>query len=164
MKHYVNIGEVIWAEAGHSAWMVLGSCIAIVMYVPDLQIGTVCHAQLPGQLMKQAVRPHKLSGLNQYFLSRNSKHVAQAYADMLYFFDQRKIERQKIQVKLFGGASKHNIQHQGKTIGQQNIEVAKQLIKKDQLKLIYEDVAGVASRRLIIDFTNGNIEIRYLQN
>ncbi|MBU3917404.1 chemotaxis protein CheD [bacterium] len=61
--------------------------------------------------------------------------------------------------KVFGGANVvSSIRHQ---IGEQNIQMAKQILAENNIEIVAEDTGGFKSRFIHFDTSNGKVTIRY---
>jgi chemotaxis protein CheD len=143
-KIHLNIGEVYITQEPSVIWTILGSCISIVFFNKRLQIGGICHAQLPDQKHRnescKKTCPVKCSRKSKN--SEPFKFVTCSAQYMLEQFNQYGIQNREIEVKLFGGANVFQTNGTAKTIGSQNLKVAMEFIQKYNLHLVNQHIGG----------------------
>jgi chemotaxis protein CheD len=79
---------------------------------------------------------------------------------MLKIFKKAKIPRRNIVVKLFGGSELMNVGHNtdsNTSIGSRNIEAAKKIIEKEELRVVAHDLGGESSRKIIFVTNTGEV-------
>lgn len=164
-------GEVYFGDRNTRIRTVLGSCVAITMWHPGLQIGGMCHYMLPsrhlgGQMLHCRIRNSPVN-----FPSRrktNKKPLDGKYADealeMMFSEIQRNGTRaSEYQIKLFGGGNMFSVTTKPRTqgVGLKNIEIVSQLLAHHGLKVSAEHLGGVGHRNLIFDIGNGHVWMRH---
>ena len=85
---------------------------------------------------------------------------------MVKLFDENKLKRSEIEVKVFGGADMFSMRLGGKnsiSVGRQNIEIAQQTLEKAGMRVIAMDVGGTAGRKLFFDTATGEVLMKRLQ-
>jgi chemotaxis protein CheD len=146
---YLKPGELMCPERPLVVSTILGSCLAITMYSPRLSLGGMCHAVLPSS-----------SG------ERSMKYIDQAFAYMLQHFARLGVGREKIEVKLFGGAdtlrttTRQVRAPQTATIGRQNIVTARAMIEREGLRLAASDLGGSLGRKILFYSHTGEIFLK----
>jgi len=147
-KMYLKPGELVLTEEMIMVTTVLGSCISVTMFHPPSGIAAICHAMLP-----------RGAG------STSFKYVDTAVHHMAAYFSRRKIRREKIQVKLFGGADMFNSGRptvRNLTVGWQNIATANQCLQALGLSPSSTDVGGKQGRKLIFTTDTGAVFLKKL--
>jgi len=146
----VGIGEI--AVSNHSVetikTMALGSCVALVMYSPELEAAGLAHVALPDSRIRQG----KTRNLPGYFADR-------AFPYMLAKFKQMGIaDPSELLVKLTGGAS---ILDPGGVfnIGARNVHTLRKLIARHKMTLVGTDVGENFSRTVWVETKTGNLYI-----
>jgi len=130
---------------------VLGSCISVIMYDTEKQISMMSHNIMPSCGKSSACNGD---------CSNVYKYVGCSLKQMLKVVDSVKIPRSNIIVKLFGGSELMNSGHNGESmisIGSRNIEAAKKIIEKEELRLVAQDLGGVSSRKIIFVTHTGEV-------
>jgi chemotaxis protein CheD len=146
---YLKPGELMCPERPLVVSTILGSCLAITMYSPRLSLGGMCHAVLP-------------SGNGE----KNMKYLDQAFAFMLQHFARLGVDREKIEVKLFGGADTLSTAPRQVraaemvTIGRQNIVTARAMIEREGLRLAASDLGGRLGRKILFYSHTGEIFLK----
>ena len=153
-SNYLGIGDMVFGTGPNTITTVLGSCVAITMYDPSQQIGAICHSALP-----KCTAAHKChSGCG-----KAGKHVECAVRVMLQQFSDQHIPKEKIQVKIFGGANMFSQVDQKDPcclIGAQNEETARRVISQEGLTIEAEDTGGQCGRRIIFDISTGKVRVQ----
>ena len=161
-KIHLNIGEVYITQTPTIVWTILGSCIAIVFYNRRLQTGGICHAQLPEK------RTHydsckKTCPIRCTYKKTDRerfKYVTCAAQFMLEQFYSFGIQKNEIDVKLFGGANVFRAKDVSKTIGTQNLKVATDFIQQHKLNLISKHTGGNAGVTIYFHTHTGKVFLR----
>ena len=125
----------------------LGSCLGLMVYDPEVQIGGLLHAMLPLSkinLEKAEANPFMFvdTGVTKLF-------------SKLYELGGKK---SRFKVKAAGCASPLGKNEMFK-IGERNYLVLKKLLWKNNVLITAEDIGGTASRTVYFDLSKGNITI-----
>jgi chemotaxis protein CheD len=174
-EHTIEIflmqGEVYFGDRDTRIRTVLGSCVAITMWHPDLLIGGMCHCLLPsrhpgGQKVHSRIKNSPID-----FPSRratNQKEFDGTYVDEALELMFSQIQRsgtqvREYQIKLFGGGNMFPDIHQpgAQPVGLKNIEIVSQLLAFHGLKVSAEHLGGMGHRNLIFDISNGHVWMRH---
>lgn len=86
---YLKPGELFVSRESAIVSTVLGSCVSVTMFSPELRMGAICHALLPVE---------NSSG-------ESFRYVDTSILSMLEEFGRHGISRTRLEVKLFGGSS-----------------------------------------------------------
>lgn len=116
---------------------VLGSCVAACIRDPLVGVGGLNHFMLPGE------RHGHLTGEASRYNEMRYGHFAmeKLLNDVLSHGGLR----ERLEVKLFGGAS---MMASTIRIGDDNAEFAKEFVQKERLKLVSSDLGGEHGRRI----------------
>lgn len=147
-KMYLKPGELVLTEEAIMVTTVLGSCISVTMFHPESGIAAICHAMLP-----------RGAG------STSFKYVDTAVHHMAAYFLRRKVRRDELQAKLFGGADMFNSSRpsvRNLTVGWQNIATATQCLQALGLTPSATDVGGKQGRKLIFTTDTGTVFLKKL--
>jgi chemotaxis protein CheD len=145
---YLKPGEMYFAETPAQVITVLGSCVTIILHHRRLRLGAICHALLPAGACDE-------DGL---------RYLNCAMHEMLDLFLIRGIPGREIEAKLFGGGDVlMSSGSGGKTVGQQNIEAALELVENESLKLISCDLGGVSGRKISFRTDTGQVLLKRLK-
>lgn len=164
--HYTRInlnpGELYIATEPTLVWTLLGSCVAISFYNARLRIGAICHAQVA----EERHREYRCSDFCPHPCfaeapdSNRFKYVACSIRYMYERFTQFGISGHEITVKLFGGANMFSVHQTMKSVGEENIEVARKMINDFGLRLVKESVGGKSGRTLYFYSDTGEILLK----
>jgi chemotaxis protein CheD len=145
-KLYLKPGELLIIDEPMIVTTVLGSCISVTMFHQQTGTAAICHAMMPG-------------GRD----SISFKYVDASIHQMVKYFLHRKVQLEKIQVKLFGGADmfKSIVSEIPKlTVGRQNISAAIHCLKEYGLVPTASDVGGWKGRKLIFKTDTGIVLLK----
>ena len=161
---HLGIGMVEITTGTGKIWTVLGSCVAIVFFNPRTKTGAICHAQLPER------NPHSNkcsdSCTNPCFDDQPEdneyKYVSCCFNYMLKTFNGKGIRNNEILCGIYGGSSIFGHYSENGTIGSNNTDIARKLIKKHKIKLFNDQTEGNQGRKIIFDAQTGEVEVRLL--
>ncbi len=154
---YLKSGELHFSEKPSSVMTVLGSCLSVTMFHRKARVGAICHGLLP------KCRERALCGRP---CAEQAKYVECAILMMVKLFDENKLKRSELEVKVFGGADMFSMRLGGRnsiSVGRQNIEIARQTLEKAGLRVIAMDVGGAAGRKLFFNTATGDVLMKRLQ-
>ena len=146
---HLNPGEFYFGGGRTQVQTLLGSCVAITVWHPDLHIGGMCHYLLPSR------------GKNQQL---SSGHFADEAMEL--FKEQLRktgTTASQYEVKLFGGGNMF------KALGQENntLNVAKnnvlmgvELLRRNGFAIKAQDVGGDVYRTVYLDLWSGDAWVR----
>ncbi|MEW6520252.1 MAG: chemotaxis protein CheD [Thermodesulfobacteriota bacterium] len=154
-RYYLKPGELFAGEEAALVKTVLGSCVAVTMFSPRCQVGTLCHSMLPSCRNENPC----VGGCQD-----GPRYVDCAIRRMLEWFHTRGIGRDEIEVKVFGGsdmfAGPRDSEYKG--IGRQNIDMALQTLEQEGLRLAASDVGGPRGRKIIFKSYSGEVFLKRL--
>ena len=121
----------------------LGSCIGICLYDSVTKVGALIHIMLP--LNMETGRTHPM------------KYADTGIRETLKLMESMGASRTRITAKIAGGAKMFEIVGGGSlgNVGQRNIESVHMVLKRENIKLLKEDVGGTVARTLSFDVSNG---------
>lgn len=126
----------------------LGSCIGLCFHDPRLRLGALLHIMLP--LNMETGRSHPL------------KYADTGIKETLRAMESRGALRSRITVKIAGGAKMFEVSGNGGlgNIGQRNIESVHAVLRRENIRLLAENVGGTVARTLLFDVVTGQGCIR----
>ena len=126
----------------------LGSCIGLCFHDPKLRLGALLHIMLP--LNMEAGRTHPL------------KYADTGIKETLKQMEAKGASRSRMTVKIAGGAKMFEITGSSGlgNIGQRNIESVHAVLRRENIRLLAEDVGGTVARTLLFDVVTGQGCIR----
>ena len=126
----------------------LGSCLGLCFHDPRLRMGALLHIMLP--LNMEAGRTHPL------------KYADTGIRETLRQMEAKGASRSRMTVKIAGGAKMFEVTGGSGlgNIGQRNIESVHAVLKRENIRLLAEEVGGKVARTLLFDVVSGQGCIR----
>lgn len=146
---FLKPGEVIVSPNPILVSTVLGSCIAVTMYSPEMRVGAICHAMLPNNLKQDADLLYVDSAVH-YLYHRMTEYGG----------------RTDLVIKLFGGAqvlAGGYSTSTRKSVGEQNVIQAKITLEQLGLRIAKTDIGGKLGRKLFFSIKTGDVYLRKLK-
>lgn len=143
-KQIIGIADMKMAKGtGTLITYALGSCIGICLYDAVTKVGALIHIMLP--LNMETGRTHPM------------KYADTGIRETLKMMESLGASRSRITAKIAGGAKMFEISGGGSlgNVGQRNIESVYMVLKRENIKLLKEDVGGTIARTLSFDVSNG---------
>ena len=121
----------------------LGSCIGLCFHDPRLRLGALLHIMLP--INMETGRTHPL------------KYADTGIRETLKQMEARGAMRSRMTVKIAGGAKMFEIAGGSGlgNIGQRNIESVNAILKRENIRLLAQEVGGKVARTLFFDVGSG---------
>ena len=147
-KLIVGIADMKMAEKGERLiTYALGSCIGICLYDPQIKLAAMVHIMLP--INMEAGRKNTFKYADTGIRETLNQMVAKGAV------------KGRITAKIAGGARMFEVN--GGTlgsIGQRNSESVHQVLRRENIRLLWEDVGGKVARTMEFDSATGNGIIR----
>ncbi|HOV80824.1 MAG TPA: chemotaxis protein CheD [Bacillota bacterium] len=127
----------------------LGSCVGVSLYDPATKVGGLLHIMLPDSTQFNSIaKPAKFADLGIPLLVQEIKKYGGRVNGL--------------QAKLAGGAQMFTglSDKLVLNIGERNINMARQTLKKIGIKIVAEEVGGNKGRTMILDTISGLVTIR----
>ena len=125
----------------------LGSCIGICLYDPRIRLGAMIHIMLP--LNMEAGRKNVM------------KYADTGIRETIKQMEAKGAVRSRIVAKIAGGAKMFEVNGGSLgNIGQRNIESVHLNLKREQIRIIKEDVGGDIARTMFFDVATGMCRVR----
>lgn len=154
---YLQPGDIYVACRPAILKTVLGSCVGVTFWSPQLRIGALCHAVLPR-------RP---PGLPPDRTAENYRYVDHCITDLIGQLEGLGASRGKLQVKLFGGADVLPVRPDAsvrETVGRQNRRTARQVLEDEGVTIFASDLGGTLGRTIQFHTGTGEVLVRRLAN
>jgi len=147
---FLHPGEWKFADQRFVISTLLGSCVSIVLWHPQLQLGGMCHYLLPRRG------------------ERGSNTLSARYGDEAMLLLLREVlatgrPLREFQVKLIGGAAilaTMDADVFGNDIAMRNVDMARQLARQLGLDVQAEDMGGNSPRMVVFDVQSGDVWVR----
>ncbi len=146
---YLKPGELYFVRQPTIVVTIVGSCIAVTMFHSYFKVGTICHSLLPYG-----------NGDNGF------KYVDCSIRRMVREYDFQGIQRDEIEVKLFGGSDMFTVTERISarlTVGHENIRAAENVLREENLKILNRDTGGVRGRKLYFNTDTGEVFLKRLK-
>ncbi|MCC5862612.1 MAG: chemoreceptor glutamine deamidase CheD [Gammaproteobacteria bacterium] len=138
------------ATADEVIGTLLGSCVAACIHDPVRGLGGMNHFLLP------EAGPHEESSA---LVSSGARYGAFAMESLINALLGRGASRQRLQVKLFGGA---RVLARLSDVGARNIDFVRRYVALEELPVISEDLGGEQPRKLLMYPATGRVLVRRL--
>ncbi len=149
---FLQPGEFYFGDRETRIRTILGSCVAITMWHPRLQIGGMCHYMLP-----------------QNKRNPDSKDLDGKYAQdaMQMFLREIKAARTRpwdYEVKMFGGGNQFP-DHDTSVfaVPDRNIELGRRLLAENEFTVKSEHMGGVGHRNVMFDVWSGDVWVKHVE-
>ena len=147
-KLIVGIADMKMAQKGERLiTYAMGSCIGICLYDPQIKLAAMVHIMLP--INMEAGRKNTF------------KYADTGIRETLNQMVAKGAMKGRITAKIAGGARMFEVS--GGTlgsIGQRNSESVHQVLRRENIRLLWEDVGGKVARTMEFDSATGNGIIR----
>ncbi len=122
----------------------LGSCVAIILYNNFLRKGALIHAMLPAPRSSSPDNP--------------LKYVVTSVPLALSKLSEIGVSKRNLVAALIGGANilRHSTMM---NIGERNVKMAKEVLRKENIPIVAEDVGGFSSRSVFFDLEEAVIYV-----
>lgn len=153
-ERYIEIflrpGDVYFGEHGTRIRTILGSCVSLVVWHPQLRVGGMCHYMLPGRM---SVAPAPLDG----------RYANEAMEMLLLDIYKVGAPVKEYRLKIIGGGNMFPGIHrtQSHHIGSKNVQRARELSARHGFECVSEHVEGSGHRYLIFDVWSGVVSLRH---
>lgn len=147
---FIHPGEYEFADRNFRVRTTLGSCVAIVMWHPQRQLGGMCHFMLPSRERQPG---QALSG----------KYADEAIELMLSRIAALGTRPSEYVIKLFGGGNMFACSsRQPASVSTRNVEAARRLVAEQGLRLKSESLGGSGYRNIVLDIACGDVWVRHV--
>jgi chemotaxis protein CheD len=148
-------GEIYLGKGPAVVITILGSCVSVTMRHAKSGISAICHGLLPSCVKEKFCKelcPDKF------------KFVECSIRKMLDKLDSCGIDREGIEVKMFGGADMFGVQsdRMSKTVGRENVRIAYKTIESEGLKIVAFDTGGTQGRKIMFFTHTGDVFLKRL--
>jgi chemotaxis protein CheD len=142
---FIHAGEIEIDRAPASIVTILGSCVSVCLYD----------------------KKHHIGGMNHYLLptwhaqgSEAFKYGNIAIPTLIEIMLDRGSNIRTLEAKVFGGASV-DMNYDRMMIGQQNIDIAKEILDQYKIMIVAQDVGGEHARRIQFNLKCGKVKMFY---
>jgi chemotaxis protein CheD len=156
-QHYLKPAEAIILTGEATVTTVLGSCISVTFFHPAPRFAAIIHGVLPFVPKTQSGAPNDIENIFKY--------VDSSIQYIVKRLQEKGVDTQKMQVKVFGGADV--LGHPCRSsisVGQKNIASAMITLAEMGINVTATDVGGTKGRKLIFHTQTGYIFLKRLHS
>ena len=146
--HFLYPAELYVSKAPYQINTILGSCVAVCLFDPILNIGGMNHFMLPYWNGQGLASPKYGNIANEKLLDK-----------MLSLG----CNKNNLKAKMFGGGEVIETQIVQFHIGARNIEVAKLFLEEKKIPIISSSVGGKLGRKIEFFTLSGEVRQKYVQ-
>lgn len=143
---FIHVGQIYVDTHPSAISTVLGSCVAVCLYDAKLGIGGMNHYLLP---------LWNGNGL------QSPKFGNIAIPKLIEAMVEAGSSVNRMEAKIFGGASMSIGVSEAMMIGQKNILVAREILQEYRITVAAEDVGGQNGRKIQLDLARGKVLLKY---
>ncbi len=144
-NHYLYPGALFVHPEPHLVTTVLGSCVAVCLWDPRQLIGGLNHYLLPLWNGEGLPTP------------RYGSVAIPRLVERLTEFGAR---RERLQAKIFGGASMWKSNEGLLAVGERNVSLARHLLEELRIPILGSDVGGMQGRKIVFNGLTGEVLLR----
>ncbi|MBD3166809.1 hypothetical protein GF324_09435 [bacterium] len=142
--YFLKPGFIFFAAEPTMILSVLGSSVAITLYDPVRRIGGMNHYIYP-RLEEQA--------------RATALYAQPATLQLLRMFRRTGSPLQHLQAHLMGGAYKPGAAAEIRKLGEQNVDIARDMLKRYQIPILGTDTGGPWGRKIVFNSATGEVVI-----
>ena len=146
-KHFLYPGAIYMSTEPALVTTILGSCVAICLYDPILQIGGINHYMLPLWNGQGLASP-------RYGNIAIEKLIANIIA--------LGSKKENLKAKIFGGAEIIATSVNQFMIGKRNIIIAKEILHEENIPIVSSSTGGKLGRKIIFNTETGEVRQKYV--
>ena len=145
-------GELFVGDAGFQSRKILGSCVSITLWHPQLRVGGMSHFLLPTR--------GKTVSVDAF----DGRYGDEALELMCRDLKAAGANPKQCQAKIFGGGNMfpgnqhaRGQQARGLSVGRRNGEAARALLHQYGIEVVTESLFGIGHRQIIFDVSKGDV-------
>jgi len=148
ISEYFLFPSTLFAARGpHRVQTILGSCIGVCLFDCRMKFGGINHYMMPWWNGRDLPSP-KYGDVAIDRLIEKMVALGGSERDMV--------------AKIFGGANQLTFR-KGFDIGEQNVSLARDLLKKHEIKIVGENVGGDRGRKIVFHTDTGQVFMKFLE-
>jgi len=142
---YLHAGDLYASQQASQITTILGSCVSVCLWDRLTRVAGINHFMLPNDFGEQS---QTLRYAN-YSMTELLRQIAELGAD-----------RRRLEAKVFGGASVLASAQSGRDLGAKNVDVARERLRQERIKITAEDVGGMHGRKLVFRTWDGSVLLK----
>jgi len=149
MKNHISIhiGEYYASSEPAVIHTVLGSCVTVCLFDPLNRVGGMNHILMPGKVDMKCFNSAARYGVNAMELLINRIMTLGG-------------DRCGLVAKVFGGAHVISAISRENGMGRKNVEFAFEFLKKEEIRIISQDLGGTDSRKIFFHTDTGDVFLK----
>ena len=145
---FLHPGHMFVSDEPTSVTTILGSCVAVCLWDTARRIGGINHYLLAHRVGQKR---------------RSLQFGSVAIARLINALEQLGSNQGNLEAKIFGGACViGNPRNDTLHLGAKNVEVARKLLKTENIRIVVEDVGGKRARKLVFHTDTGTVWLKKL--
>ena len=143
---YVHVGQLFVSAQRVTVSTILGSCVSVCLWDPTTGAGGLNHFLLP-QCVENGISSPRFGNVAIHRLLEELGALGSP--------------AHRLKAKVFGGASVLDaFQSPQTSLGMQNVELARRLLRETGIPVVAEDVGGAQGRKLVFQTSDGTAWVR----
>ncbi len=135
-EYFLNSGYIYVPQAPTLISTVLGSCVSVCLWDRRLEYGGMNHFLYPS--------------------TRNPRQATARYGNvatgvLIRLFVEEGSRKEDLEAQIFGGAFALDGSPKVQEVSEQNVAVAKDILRKNGISVVSEDTGGVKGRKLVFN-------------
>jgi len=144
---HLHPGQIFVASEPASVMTILGSCVAVCLWDPLMRVAGINHFLLPNLPLSS---------------NRDARYGNTAMERLIADVISRGASKHRLVAKVFGGANVILAFQPKKSIGLQNVEMAREVLALHGIRIEAEETGGSRGRKLHFDTATGAVRIKEL--
>ncbi|MEN8118928.1 MAG: chemotaxis protein CheD [Bacteroidota bacterium] len=146
-KHFLYPGAIYVSPEPSMITTILGSCVAICLYDPVLQVGGMNHFMLPLWNGQGLASP---------------RYGNIAIDKLIHNLEALGSSKSNIRAKVFGGAEIIATNISQFMIGERNIRLAKDILHEEGIPIVSSSTSGKLGRKIIFNTQTGEVRQKFV--
>lgn len=149
MRLFLDIGEMIISNSEEDyVSTVLGSCVSVCLYSNEFRVGGIIHYLLPDEVITKNLK-------NELYFGNLAIPIL--INEMLA---KTGLQSSQLTAKIIGGS---NSIHHEFSVGEMNIEIAKEILDNYKIPVIGEHVGSTLSRKVRFFPVSGRLQVKAIE-
>ncbi len=143
-QFYLDPGYIYLSKTPINLYAVLGSCVAVCIWDKRLKIGGMSHYLYP-----KAPSREKMT----------SKYGDVAVLSLIRMMEKAGANRESMYAQIVGGAHPPFLKGNWRSLGGENVEVAREVLTKRGIFIASEDTGGTMGRKVVFNTHTGHLVV-----
>ncbi len=147
-KHYLFPGKIILSVEPAEIATILGSCVAVALHDPVTKIGGLIHYLLDENGSGDTPSP---------------RYGSYALPTLVNMMKEKGAKINKLQAKVYGGASVLGNVNIGKDIGSSNAEIAWRFLEQNKIPVLEQNTGGTRGRKIVLTTNTFHVKHEFMR-